>query len=156
VLAAGLAFLPVLYLRLIWPTVLAFVPTHFSGGQPDHFVERAWLQTFVWYPALAFVVLTFLPQVHAGESIFWSNARQRLTRLVVVFGLALAIGAFVRNSALHSRASRGQRLPAGPGFGFGALAALLAAAALGVVVLDAFALLGLASLAEAIGETDTE
>lgn len=113
-LAAGLALLPVLYLWLIWPTVLAYVPTHFSGGQPDHFVERAWLQSFVWYPALAFMVLTFLPQVQAEESLFWSNTRQRRTRLVVVCGLALAVSAFVRNSAHHSQASRGQRLPAGP------------------------------------------
>ena len=113
-LAAGLALAPVLYLRVVWPTVLAYVPTHFSGGQPDHFVGRVWLQNFVWYPALAFVVLTFWPQVQAGESLFWSNARQRRTRLVVVLGLALAIAAFVRNSALHSRASLGQRLPTGP------------------------------------------
>ena len=112
-LAAGLALLPVLYLRLIWPTVLAYVPTHFSGGQPDHFVGRGWLQNFVWYPAIAFVVLTFWPQVRAGERLFWSNARQRRTRLVVVLGLALAIAAFVRNSALHSRGRLGQQLPAG-------------------------------------------
>ena len=113
-LAAGLALLPVLYLRLAWPTVLPYVPTHFSGGQPDHFVGRAWLQHIVWYPGLAFVVLTFLPQVRARESLFRSSARQRRTRLAVVLALTLAIGALVHNSALHSRARLGQRLPAGP------------------------------------------
>jgi len=102
-LAAGLALLPVLYLKLIWPTVLAFVPMHFSLGVPDHFVDREWLWNIVWLPALAFVVLTFLPQVQDGQSLFWSSYRQRQTRLVVVGSLALAITALVRTSALASR-----------------------------------------------------
>lgn len=103
VLAVGLALLPVLYLKLLWPTVLAYVPTHFSLGSPDHFVSREWLWNIVWLPMLAFMVLTFLPQVQAGESLFWSNYRQRRTRLVVVGSLALAIMALVRTSALASR-----------------------------------------------------
>lgn len=104
-LAIGLALLPALYLGFIWPTVLAEVPTHFSAGQPDHFVGRQWLWNISWYPAIACAVLTFLPQVREGQSLFWSSPRQRQTRLVVVAGLALALGTFVRNSARHSRVS---------------------------------------------------
>lgn len=51
---------------------------------PDHFVGRQWLWNIVWLPAIAFVVLTFLPQVQAGQSFFWSSARQRRVLLAVV------------------------------------------------------------------------
>ena len=103
-LTAGLALLPVLYLKIIWPSVLAFVPTHYSAaGVPGRFVEREWLWNIVWLPALAFMVLTFLPQVQAGQSLFWSSYHQRRTRLVVVVGLGLAITALVHRSANASR-----------------------------------------------------
>jgi hypothetical protein len=108
-LAAGLALLPVLYLHLIWPSVLAWVPTHYGPSGPDHFVGRAWLWNVVWLPALAFGVLTFWPQVQDGQSLFWSSYHQRRTRLVVVAGLALALTALVRTSAQASRSQLGPR-----------------------------------------------
>lgn len=69
-LAAVVALLPMLYLHFIGPTVLAFVPIHYSSSGPDHFVGREWLWNIVWFPAIAFVVLTFLPQVQEGQSLF--------------------------------------------------------------------------------------
>lgn len=104
-LAAGLALLPVVYLAVQWPQVQAFVPMHYSGGNPDHFVERTWLRDISWLPLLAWAILTFLPQVQAGQSLFWSSYYQRRTRLVVVGSLALALTALVYRSAHHSRAS---------------------------------------------------
>ncbi len=103
-LTALLALLPVVYLYFIWPTVLAFVPMHYgASGVPDHFVERIWLWNIVWYPALGFVVFTFLPQVHEGQSLFWSSSKQRQTRLVVVFALALPLTALIHRSSQNSR-----------------------------------------------------
>ena len=90
-LAAGLALLPVWYLHSIWPAVPALVPMHYSppGLTPDHFVGRQWLWNIGWLPGIAFAVLTFLPQVQAGQSLFWSSRQQRRARLVVVGVLAL-------------------------------------------------------------------
>lgn len=112
-LAAGLALLPVLYLWLIWPGVLAYVPIHYGPAGPDHFVGREWLWNIVWWPALAFGALTFLPQVQAGQSMFWSSPRQRQVRLVVVGALALGIGALIYNGARASKApgAAGRHLP---------------------------------------------
>lgn len=107
-LAAIVALLPVFYLHFIGPTLLAFVPIHYSADGPDHFVGREWLWNIVWFPTIAFVVLTFLPQVQDGQSLFWSNYRQRRTRLVVVCGLTLAISAFIRSA----KGSKNQLLPA--------------------------------------------
>lgn len=112
VLAAGLALGPVLYVHCIWPSVRAFVPTHYGlGGIPDHFVPRAWLRDISWLPGLAWAALTFLPQVRAGQSLFWSSPRQRRTRLVVVASLALVITSLVYRGAHHSRPYR-ERPPA--------------------------------------------
>ncbi len=94
------------YLHFIWPSVLALVPTHYgASGQPNHFVDREVLWNVVWFPAISFIVLTFLPQVHAGESLFWSSFQQRRTRLVVVLGLVLATTSFVKRGAQASRNS---------------------------------------------------
>ena len=106
-LAAGLALLPVLYLRWRWPAVLAFVPMHYGpNGLPTHFVPRAWLRDLSWLPGLAWVVLTFLPQVQAGQRLFWSSHRQRRTRLVVVASLVLVVTAILYRGAHHSRPYR--------------------------------------------------
>ena len=106
-LAAGLALLPVLYLRWRWPAVLAFVPMHYGpGGVPNHFVPRAWLRDVSWLPGLAWAVLTFLPQVQAGQRLFWSSHRQRRTRLVVVASLVLVVTAILYRGAHHSRPYR--------------------------------------------------
>jgi hypothetical protein len=87
---ALVASLPVLYLHFAWPTVPEMVPTHFgAGGVPDHFTGRQWLWNLAWLPAAAFVVLTFLPQVHTGQSFFWSSYQQRQLRGLVVGGGAL-------------------------------------------------------------------
>jgi hypothetical protein len=109
---ALLAMLPVLYLHRIWPGVLAFVPTHHGGGSPNRFVERAVLWNVAWFPAIACGVLTFLPQVQAGESWFWSSPRQRRVRLVVVAALALVVTLFIRSGAQDSRPTL--RLPTRP------------------------------------------
>ena len=86
-LAAALALGPVFYVHFVWPSVLAFVPIHYGlHGEPDHFVPRIWLRDISWLPGLAWVVLTFLPQVQDGQSLFWSSYRQRRTRLVLVGG----------------------------------------------------------------------
>jgi len=104
-LAAGLALVPVLYLAWLWPQVLAFVPTHYGlDGSPDHFVGREWLHNISWLPGLAWVVLTFLPQVHDGQSLFWSSYRQRWARLLVVGSLTLLITMLVHRGAHYSRA----------------------------------------------------
>jgi hypothetical protein len=87
-LAAVVAMLPVLYLYFIWPAVLAFVPTQYSVSGPDHFVGWQWLWNIIRFPSLAFIALTFLPQVREGQSLFWSSLRQRRTRLVVVAELS--------------------------------------------------------------------
>jgi len=101
-LAAGLALLPGLYLTFTWPSVLAFVPTHYDlAGNPDHFVRRIWLRDISWLPGLAWVVLTLLPQVQEGQSLFWSS--QRRTRLVVVGSLVLFILSMVYRGSHHSR-----------------------------------------------------
>jgi hypothetical protein len=106
-LAAGLALLPVLYLRWCWPAVLAYVPIHYGpGGVPNHFVPRVWLNDVSWLPGLAWAVLTFFPQVQAGQSPFWSSYRQRRTRLVVVASLALVVSAILYRGAHHSRSYR--------------------------------------------------
>gem|GEM_PF-2474197 len=108
-LAAGLALLPVLYLHWRWPSVLAFVPMHYSlDGIPNHFVPRVWLRDVSWLPGLAWVVLTFLPQVQDGQNLFWSSYRQRRIRLVVVTSLALVITSMIYRGALHSRPYREQ------------------------------------------------
>lgn len=108
-LAAGLALLPVLYLHFLWPSVLALVPMHYtSAGVPGHFVGRAWLRDVSWLPGLAWAVLTFLPQVQPGQSLFWSSPRQRRTRLVVVASLALVVMTIVHRGAHHSRPEREQ------------------------------------------------
>lgn len=84
------AGVPVLYLYWAWPTVPALVPTHFgANGAPDHFTSRQWLWNVAWGPAVAFVVLTFLPQVHEGQSLFWSSYQQRQLRWLLVGGGAL-------------------------------------------------------------------
>jgi len=102
-----LALLPVLYLRWRWPAVLALVPIHYGpGGVPNHFVPRAWLRDVSWLPGLAWAVLTFLPQVQAGQSLFWSSHRQRRTRLVVMASLALVVSAILYRSAHHSQPYR--------------------------------------------------
>ena len=111
-LAAALALGPVFYVHFVWPSVLAFVPIHYGlHGEPDHFVPRIWLRDISWLPGLAWVVLTFLPQVQDGQSLFWSNYRQRRTRLVVVGGLALFATSLVYRGAHHSRPYR-ERPPA--------------------------------------------
>ena len=111
-LAAALALGPVFYVHFVWPSVLAFVPIHYGlHGEPDHFVPRIWLRDISWLPGLAWVVLTFLPQVQDGQSLFWSNYRQRRTRLVVVGGLALFVTSLVYRGAHHSRPYR-ERPPA--------------------------------------------
>ena len=111
-LAAGLALVPVLYVQFAWPSVLAFVPMHYtSAGIPGHVVPRVWLRDISWLPGLAWAVLTFLPQVQAGQSLFWSSYRQRHTRLVVVASLAVVITSLVYRGAHHSRPYR-ERLPA--------------------------------------------
>lgn len=106
-LAAGLALVPVLYVQFAWPSVLAFVPMHYtSAGVPGHFVPREWLRDSNWLLGLVWAVLTFWPQVQAGQSLFWSSYRQRRTRLVVVASLALAVTALVYRGAHHSRPYR--------------------------------------------------
>lgn len=106
-LTAGLALVPVIYVHSSWPSVLAFVPIHYtSAGVPGHFVERGWLRDISWLPGLAWVILTFLPQVHAGQTLFWSSQRQRRTRLVIVASLALLSTSIVYRGAHHSRAQR--------------------------------------------------
>ena len=81
------ASMPVLYLCAVWPTVPELVPIHFgANGIPDHFTSRQWLWNIVWWPALAFIVLTFLPQVHSGQSLFWSSYQQRQLRWLLVGG----------------------------------------------------------------------
>lgn len=106
--AALLALLPVFYLYHLWPTVLAFVPVHYSLDSPDHFMGRQVLWNVVWFPAIAFTVLTFLPQVREGESLFWSSPQQRRGRLVAVTALVLFTALFVRSGARNSRATLGQ------------------------------------------------
>lgn len=79
------ASVPALYLHWVWPAVPELVPTHFgANGAPDHFASRQWLWNVAWWPAIAFVVLTFLPQVHAGQSFFWSSHQQRRLRWLLV------------------------------------------------------------------------
>ena len=103
-LAAIIALLPAGYLYLIWPKVLAFVPTHYGADwAPNHFVRKEWLWNIGWVPAIAFVVLTFFPQVRPGQSLFWSSARQRWTRLVIVAAVALDTAVIVRSGAKASR-----------------------------------------------------
>lgn len=75
VLTAALSLLPVLYLHLIWPGVPALVATHTTGGVADHFAGRQELWGTAWVLAMAFVLLTFWPQVHDGQSLFWSSPR---------------------------------------------------------------------------------
>lgn len=114
-LAAALALGPVLYLHVIWPSVQAFVPIHYSlDGSPNHFVPRVWLRDISWLPGLLWVVLTFLPQVQEGQSLFWSSYRQRYTRLVVVSGLALFTTSLVYRGAHCSRPYREQPPAARP------------------------------------------
>ncbi|MGI4759623.1 MAG: hypothetical protein ACRYF0_02875 [Janthinobacterium lividum] len=108
-LTAGLALIPVLYVRFAWPAVLAFVPMHYtSAGVPGHFVPRQWLRDISWLPTLVWAILTFLPQVQDGQSLFWSSYRQRRTRLVVVASLALVVTAIAYRGAHHSRPYREQ------------------------------------------------
>lgn len=106
--AALLALLPVLYLYHLWPTVLAFVPTHYSLDSPDLFVGRQLLWNVVWFPAIARAILTFLPQVRNGANLFWSSPQQRYVRFVAVALLVVFITLFVHNGAQGSRAARGQ------------------------------------------------
>ncbi|MGI4734953.1 MAG: DUF1648 domain-containing protein [Janthinobacterium lividum] len=107
-LTGTIAFLPALYLHLIWPTVPALVPTHFGAdGVPDHFSGRQCLWNVVWWPALAFAVLTFLPQVHEGQSFFWSSYQQRQLRWLVVGSVALFLTIF-----MHHSIKNGKNLPA--------------------------------------------
>ena len=98
VLTAGLSLLPVLYLHLIWATVPALVATHSSHGVADHFANRQALWTVAWWPALAFITLTFWPQVQEGQSLFWSSPRQRQTRALVVGALVICLTAAMHNS----------------------------------------------------------
>lgn len=86
------AGVPVLYLYWAWPTMPELVPTHFgAAGVADHFASRQWLWNIVWVPAVAFVVLTFLPQVHEGQSLFWSSYQQRRLRWLLVGGSTLFV-----------------------------------------------------------------
>jgi hypothetical protein len=109
VLTAGLSLLPVLYLRLIWATIPALVATHSSQGVANHFAERQALWTVAWWPALAFVTLTFWPQVHDGQSLFWSSPRQRQFRALVVGTLVICLTA-----AMHNSIALGKASPAAP------------------------------------------
>lgn len=90
-LTGALSSLPALYLRLVWPTVPGLVATHSSGGVADHFAGRHELWSVIWWPALAFVVFTFWPQVRAGQSLFWSGPRQRQVRAVVVAAVTAGV-----------------------------------------------------------------
>jgi hypothetical protein len=101
------ASVPALYLYWVWPTVPELVPTHFGAtGVPDHFAGRQWLWNVAWWPAMAFVVLTFFPQVHEGQSIFWSSYQQRQLRWLVVGG-----GALWLLILLHFSIKGGRNLP---------------------------------------------
>ena len=97
-LTAGLSLLPALYLHLIWATVPALVATHSTQGMADHFANRQALWNVAWWPALAFVTLTFWPQVHEGPRIFWSSPRQRQLRTMVVGALVVCLTAAMHNS----------------------------------------------------------
>jgi hypothetical protein len=105
-LTAGVSLLPVGYLYLIWPTVPAWVATHSTNGIADHFAQRQELWAVAWWPALAFVVFTFWPQVHAGQSLFWSSPRQRQLRLLIVGALVVCLTA-----ALHWSSRLGKDFP---------------------------------------------
>ncbi|MDO7886524.1 hypothetical protein [Hymenobacter cheonanensis] len=107
-LAAGLALVPVLYVQFIWPSVLGYVPMHYtSAGVAGHFVERTWLRDISWLPGLAWVALTFLPQVQDGQKPVLEQLAPAPHPAVVVGSLALAIAAIVYRSAHASRAAPG-------------------------------------------------
>lgn len=85
-----LSVLPVLYLRLIWPAAPELVAMHYNAhGVADHFVSRHELWGIAWWPLVAFVALTFFPQVRPGQSLFWHSPRQRQLRAVIVGALAV-------------------------------------------------------------------
>jgi hypothetical protein len=82
----------------------ALIPIH-SGldGTPDHFSGRQLLWNVVWWPALAFVILTFFPQVRVGQSFFWSSYQQQQLRWLVVGGVGLFLLIFLHNASKHGR-----------------------------------------------------
>ena len=99
------ASIPALYLHWVWPTVPELVPTHFgANGMPDHFASRQWLWNVAWWPVIAFVVLTFLPQVHAGQSLFWSSYQQRQLRWLLVGGSTLFLLVLMHSSIKNGKA----------------------------------------------------
>jgi hypothetical protein len=111
VLTGLVACLPAIYLYSIWPHVPALVATHFGADNiPDHFTSRQHLWNVVWWPAIAFLVLTFLPQVHERQSLFWSSYHQRQLRWLVVGGGALWLTIILRYNI-----ENGKDLPNRPG-----------------------------------------
>ena len=96
-LVGALSVVPALYVYARWPHVPALVAIHFNGeGTPNRWVPREVLWAPAWWPVLAFVLLTWFPQVRGAW--FWRSDRQRQLRALVVAVLTLVAMAFVYKS----------------------------------------------------------